>query len=118
MKGALYVVETFCAFAIYRAVVGILAAGDATVLLAGQLLSLLLTLVLTALSLLGRPLARRLLAALIVGNTVYLGYRYPMTDAIPAPLLAIVILFAIYLCVGAVKLWRMAEVQSQGGSHA
>jgi hypothetical protein len=38
MKGVWYVVETFCTFAIYRAAVGILAAGDATVLLAGQLL--------------------------------------------------------------------------------
>lgn len=118
MKGAWYVVEMFCTFAIYRAVAGILAAGDATVLLAGQLLSLLLTLILTALSLLGRPFARRLLAALIVGNTVYFGYRYTMVDRLSTPLLALVILFAIYLCVSAVKLWRMAYVPSQGGSHA
>jgi len=86
--------------------------------LRGSCFPSLLTLVLTALSLLGRPLAWRLLAALIVGNTVHLGYRYTMVNAISTPFLAIVILFAIYLCVGAVKLWRMADVQSQGGSHA
>jgi hypothetical protein len=118
MLQAWFVVEVFCALAVYRAITSILTCGGEPALLAMHLLSLLLTLVLTALTLLGRRLPRRMLAALIVGNALFLVWRYVTLNIAPPPLLAAVILLAAYLVVGAIKLWRMAGAPDRGNKHA
>ena len=99
--------QVFCVLAVYRAATYILVIGDEPVPLAATLISLLFTLGLATLTLLGRILPRRLFAVLIFGNAVYLGWRYAMQRPAQPLLLTGVLLFAAYLAIGAVKLWRV-----------